>query len=208
MKKTLVAVLLLFLVGCSSSSTKYSNTFIKPSKAISEVKVLYLNHSFFDPTTRTPANLSEIAYADLPELLRERVSKVFALNKIASEYATLEKRDFGQEQQIQAIPWPSSGNATSALLVIEVTNIYSIIGSRTPRTYFVTTSANLFAPNKISRIWTGQFENRFMQPPFGHVGFDNKSTDRLLKTVLEQMEKDGVVELEGGKVVLPKQEKM
>lgn len=208
MKKMLVAALLLFLAGCSTSSTKYSNTFIKPSKAISEMKVLYLNHSFFDPSSRMPANLSDIAYADLPELLRERVSKVFALNKIASEYATLTKQDFGQEKQIQALPWSSSDNATSALLVIEVTNIYSVIGSRTPRTYFVTTSANLFGPNKISRIWTGQFENRFMQPPIGHTGFDNESTDRLLKMVLEQMDKDGVVELKDGKVVLPKQEKM
>lgn len=208
MKKILVVVLLLFLAGCATSSTKYSNTFIKPSKALNEMKVLYLNHSFFDPSTKTPANLSDIAYADLPELLRERVLKVFALNKIASEYATLKKQDFGQERQVQAIQWSSTGNATSALLVIEVTDIYSIIGSRTPRTYFVTTSANLFGSDKVSRIWTGQFENRFMQPPIGHVGFDNESADRLLKIILEQMMKDGIVELEGGKVVLPKQEKM
>ncbi|HXU93599.1 MAG TPA: hypothetical protein VFP33_08085 [Gallionella sp.] len=207
MKKALIALLLLALAGCSTSSTKYSNSFIKPSKPINEMKVLYLEHSFFDPATRRPADLSLIAYADIPELLRERAVKVFRLNKIASEYATLKKQDFGQEQQIQAIKWSSSDNASSALLVIEVTNVYWIRGQRTPLTYFITTNANLFGTNGSSRIWTGQFENRFMQPPVGHVGFDNESADRLLKMILEQMEKDGIIELAGGKALLPKQEK-
>jgi hypothetical protein len=172
------------------------------------MRVLYLNHSFFDPATKTPVNLTDIAYADLPELLRERVTKVFGFNKIVSEYATLNKQDFGQALQIQAVQWASSDKENSALLVIEISNIYSIIGSHTPRTYFVTTTANLFSGNKISRIWTGQFENRFVQPPVGHVGFDNDSADSLLKLILEQMEKDGVVELASGKALLPKPEKM
>ncbi len=208
MKNVITVFLLVFLAGCASSSIKYSNTFIRPSNGINEMRVLYLNHSFVDPNTKSPADLSEIAYADLPELLRERVLKVFGLNQITSEYVTLKKQDFGQAQQFQTIQWSSSGKEGSALLVVEITNIYSVIGSRTPRTYFVTTSANLYSAKGMSRIWTGQFENRFMQPPIGHVGFDNDSADHLLKLILEQMAKDGVVALAGGKALLPKPEKM
>jgi hypothetical protein len=63
--------------------------------------------------------------------------------------------------------------------------------------------ANLIDPRTKLRQWTGQFRNTFVAPPAGKNGFDNEFVDNLLKTVLEQMSRDGIIALAEHKAVIP-----
>lgn len=206
MTKLFVAFLSILLAGCASTFTTYSNTFIKPLQPINEMKVLYLENVLIDSATKNPIDFSDIGYTDLPELFRDRVQIIFDLNNIHSDYTTFKKPNFGQKEAIQAVKWSNTGGAYPTMLIIEVVSGSIVSGQRTPRTTTINMHANLIDTKTNLRIWTGQFMNRFMQPPVGRMGFDNESTDRLLKTILEQMGKDKIINLVEGKVSMPKKE--
>lgn len=193
----------ILLAGCAHTSTLYSNTFMRPSQPVSEMKVLYLENTLTSAGTGAAADFSAYGYNDLPELLRERISVVFKLNNIHADYATFRKQYFGQQQAIDSIKWASTDNPYSPLLIIEIVGGSVVSGQRTPTTITLNMNANLIDAKTKLRMWTGQFASRFMQPPVTHVGFDNKSTDSLLKIILEQMDKDGIISLRGGQVVMP-----
>lgn len=203
MAKLFVALFSIFLAGCANTFTLSSNTFVKPPQPISEMKVLYLENILTDSATKNPINFSEIGYTDLPELFRDRVPVVFGLNNINSDYATFPKQNFGQKEAMQAIKWSNTGNAYPTMLIIEVVSGTEVWGQNTPPTYSIYMDANLIDTTTSNKLWTGQFMSRFMQPPVGRMGFDNESIDRLLKTILEQMNKGGVIKLKGGKVSMP-----
>lgn len=208
--KTLLALLIgvaIFLSGCARTSTLYSNTFIKPSQPINELKVLYLENKLTFSNSNTPANFSDIGYTDLPELFRERVPIVFGLNGLGNEYATFQKRDFGQREAINAVKWTKHGDAYIPLLTIQVVDGSIVSGSKTPTTITLNLHANLIDPKNNNRLWTGQFKNAFTKPPVGRTGFDNEFTDYLLKTILEQMAKDGIILLKEGKATMPSAKK-
>lgn len=210
--RRLAAVFLMFiLAGCANSSTTFSNTFIKPLQPITEMRVLYIENELAPPGEkgageRIPQPVSDTGYMDLPELLRERVPKVFKLNNINAKYETFKREKFGRDEQIQAVNWSAEGSSYPSLLILDVPGISFISGGGRAPTDFVKINANLFGSENKSRIWTGQFTSQFVQSLITYNGFDNKSTDRLLKTILEQMDKDGIIRLTNGKAILPDKE--
>lgn len=206
MAKLFVVFLSIFLAGCASSPTLYSNTFIKPPQPISGIKVLYLENVATDFGTKNPTDISDIGYPDLPKLFRDRVPVVFDLNNIHNDYATLPKPNFGQREAIQAVKWSNIGNTYSTILIIEVVSGSEVGQQDTSSTVFVYTRANLIDTRTNIRLWTGQFINGFMRPSAGHVVLGSDSTDLLLKIILEQMDKDGVIKLKEGNVFMPKKE--
>lgn len=197
-----VTVLLLSLQGCAGTSTLYSNTFVKPATQITKLNVLYIESNLVSKSSKTGMQFYDIGYTDLPELLRERVPIVFAVNNIGSEYATFKSQGFGQKEAMESIKW-ASGTPDAMLLTLQVLDGNVVSGSHTPRTTTLNMQANLIDPKTTLRQWTGQFRNTFVAPPVGKNGFDNGFVDNLLKTVLEQMSRDGIIALVEHKAVLP-----
>lgn len=197
-----IAILLLSLQGCARTSTLYSNTFIKPSTQITKLNVIYVESSLVSKSSNTGVQFYDIGYTDLSELLRERVPIVFALNNIGSDYATFKSQGFGQKEMMESIKW-TNGTPDAMLLTLQILDGQVVSGSHTPRTTTLNMQANLTDPRTKRRQWTGQFRNTFVAPPVGKNGFDNQFVDNLLKTVLEQMSKDGVIALAEHKATIP-----
>lgn len=153
-------------------------------------------------TNKTSVQFYDIGYTDLPELLRERVPIVFALNNIGSEYATFKSKGFGQKEAVESIKW-ASVTPDAMLLTLQILDGQVVSGSHTPRTTTLNMQANLIDPRTQLRQWTGQFRNTFVAPPAGKNGFDNEFVDKLLKTVLEQMSRDGIIALAENKAMIP-----
>lgn len=206
--KTMIFLIVLIsltslLSGCAGTSTLYSNTFVKPSRPLTEMKVLYLENLLVSTRSKMSDNFAQIGYTDLPELLRERVPIIFGLNNINSDYATFQRKDFGQTEAINTIKWANDNSKNSPVLTIQVVDGTVVSGSRTPHTVNLNMHANLIDTKTNTRQWTGQFRNRFVQPPVGRSGYDKPFVDNLLKTILEQMAKDGFVNLPEGKAAIP-----
>lgn len=197
-----VAILLLSLQGCARTSTLYSNTFIKPATQVTKLNVIYIESDLVSKTSKTSVQFYDIGYTDLPELLRERVPIVFALNNIGSEYATFRSQGFGQKEAMESIKW-AGGTPDAMLLTLQILDGQVVSGSHTPRTTRLNMQTNLIDPRTKLRQWTGQFRNTFVAPPAGKNGFDNEFVDNLLKTVLEQMSRDGIIALAEHKAVIP-----
>lgn len=195
--------LTLLVSGCAGTSTLHSNAFVKPSQPLTEMKVLYLNNLLSSSRSGMSDNFAEIGYNDLPKLLRERVPIIFELNNINSDYATSQKDIYGKTEAINTIKWANNHSHNFPLLTIQVVDGRVISGSRTPRTVDLNMHVNLIDTKTNVRQWTGQFRNHFVQPPVGRSGYDKPFVDNLLRTILEQMAKDGFVSLPEGKAVLP-----
>jgi len=198
----LFVVLVLSLQGCARTSTLYSNTFVKPTTQVTKLNVIYIESNLVSKTSKSSVQLYDIGYTDLPELLRERVPIVFALNNIGSEYATFKSQGFGQNEAMESIKW-ASGNSGAMLLTLQILDGQVVSGSHTPRTTTLNMQANLIDPRTKLRQWTGQFRNTFVAPPAGKNGFDNAFVDNLLKTVLEQMSRDGIIALAEHNAAIP-----
>jgi len=207
MKKIALVLLVSILTGCGTASTTFSNTFIKPPQAITEMRVLYVeNIPTFSANEGEPRSISDIGYKEIPELLRKRVPMVFSINDLNAEYATIQRQNSSISDQIQSVKWSAISRSYPALLIIDVSHISTVSGSHTPITHTVVINANLLGTQNNSKIWVGKFESPFAQFPFKYNGFDSKSTDNLLKVILEQMNRDGVVKLANGKAILPSKE--
>lgn len=204
-KATFVAslvVLVFFMQGCARTSTLYSNTFIKPAKHVNKLNVIYIESNLVSKTSKASTSLYDVGYTDLPELLRERVPIVFALNNLGSDYATFKTQGFGHKEAMESIKW-AGDNPGAMLLTLKILNGQVVSGTHTPRTTTLNMQANLIDPTTKLRQWTGQFRNTFVAPPAGKNGFDNEFVDNLLKTVLEQMSQDGIIPLNEHKAAIP-----
>ncbi|MHB9119822.1 MAG: hypothetical protein ACYC2R_16360 [Burkholderiales bacterium] len=198
----LLAAIPFFLIGCASTSTLYSNTFVKPTSQISKINVLYIENSLRSKGAKSAYEFYDIGYTDLPELFRERVPIVLGLNNIHAEYATFKRSDFGLAREEESIKWANSVPGTM-ILSLQVIGGNVMSSSSMPRATTLNFQANLIDPKTKLRQWTGQFEIRFVEPPVGKNGFDNASVDNLLKNVLEQLAKDKIVTLANNQVVIP-----
>lgn len=204
-KATFVAslvVLVFSMQGCARTSTLYSNTFIKPAKHVNKLNVIYIESNLVSKTSKASTSLYDVGYTDLPELLRERVPIVFALNNLAADYATFKTQSFGHKEAMESIKW-AGDNPGAMLLTLIILNGQVVSGTHTPRTTTLNMQANLIDPTTKLRQWTGQFRNTFVAPPAGKNGFDNEFVDNLLKTVLEQMSQDGIIPLNEHKAAIP-----
>lgn len=200
---TTTAILILVLItGCTGTSTLYSKTFVRPSKAVTEINFLYIENKLQDRHGRSNTALTKVGYTDLPELLNERVPIIFKMNGITTDYAAIEKVNFGLKQKINAIKWSKLKNPKTGLLVVQVSNGY-ISTTSGNSTVVLNMHANLFSGTPRKRLWTGQFRNRLAKAPLGTIGFDNEFVDNLLKTILEQMSKDGIIILPDNNAVIP-----
>ncbi len=208
--KSFATACLVFIVallsGCVGTNTLYSNVFIKPSQPITEIKVLYLENKMVGKGNTPSSDLATIGYNDLPELLKERVPLVFGMNNLRTSYATVEKRNFGQQEAIEAAKWTTSVNSKPPLLVIQVVNGTIATANNGNTTIQLNMHANLFEGSANARLWTGQFRNTLYISLLGRIGFDNAFADSMLKTILEQMAKDGIIKLPDNKAVIPLQE--
>lgn len=191
----------LLATGCAGTSTLYSNTFVKPAQTVTDIKILYLENKLVGKRGGS-VSLAAIGYNDLPELLKERAPVVFNLNGISADYATIQKADFGQKEALNTVRWSKTGNANSPLLVIQIVD-GSAMTYQGSTTYYLNMHANLFDSSTQTRQWTGQFRNTLSKALLGRIGFDNDFVDKMLKSVLEQMAKDGIVKLHGEKAIIP-----
>lgn len=198
----ILVVVLFSMQGCASTATLYSNTFIKPVKHVNKLNVMYIESNLVSRTSKTSTQLYDIGYTDLPELLRERIPIVFALNNIGSDYATFKTQGFGHKEAMESIKW-ANDNPGAMLLTLQILNGQVVSGTRTPRTTTLNMQANLIDPTTKLRQWTGQFRNTFVAPPAGKNGFDNEFVDNLIKTVLEQMSQDGIIALAEHRAAIP-----
>lgn len=189
------AIALLVLGGCATTSTLYSNTFVKPSGPVSRLNVLYIESNLVFKGTNTTLQFYDIGYTDLPELLRERVPIVFGLNGIEAECEAARSRDLARQ-------W-ANNKGNSMLLTLQIIDGQVVSGSHTPRTTSLNLQANLIDPATRLRQWTGQFRNTFVAPPAGKNGFDNAFVDHMLKIVLEQLARDGIVRLPDDRAKVP-----
>lgn len=191
------------LTGCARTSTLYSNTFVKPTKTITNIKVLYLENKLIGKSGETSdSSLTSMGYNDLPELLRERATLVLKMNGITSEYTTIQHVNFGQKEAINSIQWAKNTNTSTPLLILQVVD-GTITSYQGNTTYDLNMHANLFDSSTQTRLWTGQFKNRLTKTLLVHVGFDNEFVDKMIKSILEQMAKDGFIQLNDNKVLLP-----
>lgn len=188
--------------GCASTSTLYSKTFIKPTNHLTKLNVIYIQSNLVSSTNHDNVQFYDIGYTDLPELLRERVALVFPLNNICSEYATFKSQNFGQKEAIESLQWTTT-NTDAMLLTLQVLDGRVVSGTRTPRTTTLNLQANLIDPKTKLRQWTGQFSNVFVAPPIGKNGFDNEFVDKMLKSILEQMSRDGLIALTEHNAIIP-----
>lgn len=198
-----VTLLALLLAGCAGTSTQYSNALVKPAQPITNVRVLYLDNKQSGRRDNPADILTAIGYNDLPVLLQERVAIVFALNNLQAAYATVAKGKPGSAAALETIKWPPAVS-NAPLLVIQVIN-GSILSNPQygSSTVYLNLHANLFDSTARERQWTGQFKNTLAISRLGRVGFDAEFTDEMLKTILEQMSKDGVIKLPDNKATIP-----
>ena len=103
---------------------------------------------------------------------------------------------------MESIKW-ASGTPEAMLLTLQIIDGQVVSGSHTPRTTTLNMQANLIDSKTKLRQWTGQFRNTFVAPPAGKNGFNNEFVDNLLKTVLEQMSRDGIIALAEHNAVIP-----
>lgn len=189
----------MFVTACSGTATRYSNSFVKPTQTIKELKVLYLENKLVaERGASGTVSLTKIGYNDLPELLRERVPIVFNANGISTDYATIQRRNFGQKEAIESVEWAKNGNAGASLLIIQVVD-GSALTDKYGTTYYLNLDANLFDANTRTRLWTGQFQNTVQYQAFNWSRFDNAFVDKMLTSILEQMAKEGYVTIKAPK---------
>jgi hypothetical protein len=69
---------------------------------------------------------------------------------------------------------------------------------------FLISQANLLDFKSRRRLWTGKFENVVNKTsPTRAIGFDTAFADQMLKVILEQLSKDGMILLPDNVVKIP-----
>ncbi|ADL56416.1 hypothetical protein [Gallionella capsiferriformans] len=202
-----IVFLLLFLTGCTGTAVRYSNVFDKSAGPNTELHVLYLENKLASSQdVRNPQSnplLASIGYNDVGYLLAERVPIFFNLNGLAVQFESMQKTELGQINGNKMIAWAKNGGSAAPVLVLQIVGGSVLTNSQNGSSIFLNLHANLFNSKTWERIWTGQFENTLFISSLMRTGFDKQFVDNMLKEILLQMNKDKLVVLSKGEVVMP-----
>lgn len=197
----------LLSAGCTTTGTSLisSSVLVKPTQSIKEMQVLYLENTLQSSDGMSGWMLETYGYVNLPERFRERVPIVLEMNNIVSDYSTSKKADFNREKAAQYIPkWTKTNNPPSLLIM------QAVDGSRSGMTFFLNIQVSLFSTSDTAapvRLWVGQFSNtlnkKVVDSKICLDIFDNEFVDQMLKTILDQMAKDGILALPGKTATIP-----
>ncbi|HEY8085859.1 MAG TPA: hypothetical protein VIE69_09685 [Methylophilaceae bacterium] len=205
--KRQLTILLLITVaiiaaGCATTKAWESKTYIKPAQAITQVKVLYLDHTLksknipgYDPAVST-------GYRDLPKLFQQRIPVIFGLNGISSAFIAVPPSRPLTVPEMQLIGFKE--NRSAPLLVIQIIdgNKSSRVGSTSGVTKF-NFEADLYDHDSDAKIWSSHFTSQLTVSMVLHDHFNQEYVDNFLKTVLVQMANDGLIKLPDGSIVMP-----
>lgn len=201
-----IAILLL-LVGCTGTATRYSNVFDKTAQPVNELQVLYLENKLSSSRNSTSPKeitvLEAIGYNDLSYQIHERVPLVFNLNGLAVEVDTIKRSDFGNREEEKILALARKNDKPIPLLVLQIVSGQTVTNQQGTTMVYLNLHANLISSETKQRIWTGQFQSTLGIGLLGKEVFDNHFVDNMLKQILEQMAKDKMIVLPKGKVVLP-----
>lgn len=201
------AFVLLTACGSDPIAIQSAKAFVKPEQTYSELKLLYLDKKptwvsgRIDPTL----SLQMLGYSKLPALLEKRVPVVFGMNGIKAEYASVPANSFGRTEAAQAARWSQSGGTNTPILVIGTVDGSSWDTSKYNgnQMMFVTMQADLLDFKTRQRLWTAKFENAVTIAASGRQGFNQEYVDQMLKVVLEQLAKDGMIQLPDNTAKVP-----
>lgn len=205
--------LLLFVLslgGCTGTSALSSRTFVKPTRPLDAIRVLYIERdiSFRSSPSFSPnAKLAAVGYNNVASVLRKRVPAVFDMNRIGWDYASIPKEVLGVRKEIDLdnVLWEKAEHQQAPILLVQIIG-GTITSSVTYGSTTVTLKMNatLIDQSRMKSLWNGRFENVLGVALLGRVGFDDEFVDTMLKTVLDRMAGDGIISLPNNQAVIPR----
>ena len=218
--KLLLISILLLLSGCGGMTTIQSTkTSSSLANEIKELNVIYQHNELHSITpsdkvdvkndnsigygefAKVIKDIEYTGYNDLPKLLQERTPLVFGLNHISTKFASTNSANSTQKTQFDTLKPNESSHAP--VLLIQAVNAKASFNSY-GGSVLINMQANLYDATRKIDYWTINFENAIYYGGFGLSGhIDSGYVDKMLKTIIEQMSKDKLINLPDNKALLP-----
>ena len=200
--KLLLISILLLLSGCGGMTTIQSTkTNSSLANEIKDLNVIYQHNELHSIIPGDKKDIEYTGYNDLPKLLQERTPLVFGLNHISTKFASTNSANSTQKTQFDTLKPNESSHAP--VLLIQAVNAKASFNSY-GGSVLINMQANLYDATRKIDYWTINFENAIYYGGFGLSGhIDSGYVDKMLKTIIEQMSKDKLINLPDNKALLP-----
>lgn len=188
-----------FFSGCVAEPQIQSSTLARPGESLAAIRVLYLTNRLVSQRGSDKL-VADAVYKDIPMRLSERVPAVFALNGIRTDYAISQNADFRPDEATSSVKWGRHDELRSPLLVIQVTDGYSVVAHGNV-SLVLNLHIALHDIDRHTKLWNCKY--RMGIGTLREISHGHEVVDKMLKAVLDQMARDGLIQLLGDAAVLP-----